>query len=517
MWPMGRRPLGMAFDGTLRAVAIAMAALAALLMLAPVQGRAEVTTQTIQISDNWEASLGQKLSTQAYLRGGGPAGLDRNTASLILRVFEDVARAARAQKPLPYRVEVLSSSQIDGWSYPGGPVYITMGLLRAIDSVDELAGIFGHLLAHQVLGHHLSLLTEEGIEIAKKVAAGQIQPTKQAMGKPAVALLSEAFPTSMEKQADQLGASLAARAGYARGGLDLAHAKLARVSRSNPYFRTHPHPDVKPYSKPPSGIVIVPTPPPPSQPTPLTPPPSAVAPGEAGSRPVGPRIPAELGVFAGSFPFHTKEQYAELYYVDDYGTEYRFSVYQKGKALTPAVGSQACLFVTEDLAFSLTAGALLDPYVLGDGVRTYEPSEAGYVRIGAAKRLAGKGSALEVWLLGDGFGAWFSGNAGKVPPVGSSYYMKVGGHNIDLREEPITASAFNVGAGAGLRLDGPVFGLTALRWFISGRYQVAYGSQYVYTAKDFGGETVTIDFQNDTLQPFRASGASVEAGLSLRW
>lgn len=481
---------------------------AASLVVAVDTGKAEVSSQTIQVSGNWEVSLGQKLATQAYGRGGGQASLDRSTAGLVFRVFADVARVAGAQKSLPYRLEVLSSSQVDGWSYPGGPVYITMGLLRGIDTADELAGIFGHLLAHQVLGHHLALLADEGLEVAKKVAAGQIPPTKEGIGKPSVALLAFGFPLSMEKQADQLGASLAARAGYSAGGLDMAHAKLAAVSRSNPYFRAHPHPDVRPYSTPPSGIRIVPTPPSPPTPSPV--------PSEAGQRLQGLKLPAEAGLFGGSFPFRVETGSAQLSYRDDWGDLYTVPVFQQAKGAAAILGTQVTLFPVDWLGFDLSAGAILDSSVLGDGVRLYEPSDAGYLGLGMATRVLGRSGGLELWLSGQGIVAWFSGRAGGAPSGGTTNYIVVDSHQIESGET-ITASALNLGAGAGLRLEGPVFGIRPFRWFVGGRYQATIGGKYSYTVKDFAGETVTIPFQNDTLEPFRATGVALEAGLALRW
>jgi predicted Zn-dependent protease len=57
--------------------------------------------------------------------------------------------------PLPYEFRVLKSNEILAFSLPGGIVYVSLGLLRAVNMEGQLAAAIAHELAHQQLGHQL--------------------------------------------------------------------------------------------------------------------------------------------------------------------------------------------------------------------------------------------------------------------------------------------------------------------------------------------------------------------------
>lgn len=56
--------------------------------------------------------------------------------------------AERIPTPVPLEADVLSSSVPNAVALPGGRVYVFDGLLRKSESVDELAGVLGHEIAH---------------------------------------------------------------------------------------------------------------------------------------------------------------------------------------------------------------------------------------------------------------------------------------------------------------------------------------------------------------------------------
>jgi hypothetical protein len=52
-----------------------------------------------------------------------------------------------------YRFEVLDTDTINAYAAPTGPIYVTMGLLEALESDDELAAVLGHELSHSERKH----------------------------------------------------------------------------------------------------------------------------------------------------------------------------------------------------------------------------------------------------------------------------------------------------------------------------------------------------------------------------
>jgi beta-barrel assembly-enhancing protease len=57
--------------------------------------------------------------------------------------------------PLPYEFRVLRTNEVLVFSLPGGIVYVSLGLLRAVELEGQLAAAISHELAHQQLNHPL--------------------------------------------------------------------------------------------------------------------------------------------------------------------------------------------------------------------------------------------------------------------------------------------------------------------------------------------------------------------------
>lgn len=57
--------------------------------------------------------------------------------------------------PLPYEFRVLKSNEIFAFSLPGGIIYVSLGMLRAMEFEGQFASALAHELAHQQLNHQL--------------------------------------------------------------------------------------------------------------------------------------------------------------------------------------------------------------------------------------------------------------------------------------------------------------------------------------------------------------------------
>jgi predicted Zn-dependent protease len=78
---------------------------------------------------------------------------------LVTRYVDQLGQAIvshnREMPPLPYEFRVLKTNEIFAFSLPGGIVYVTLGLIRAVELEGQLAAAIAHELAHQELGHPL--------------------------------------------------------------------------------------------------------------------------------------------------------------------------------------------------------------------------------------------------------------------------------------------------------------------------------------------------------------------------
>ena len=82
------------------------------------------------------------------------------------RVYHIVARLLAANQldatELVKRVNVVVSGEENAFVVPNGDVYVLTGMLDAVANDDELAGVLGHELAHNLCGHSAEQLSRAG-------------------------------------------------------------------------------------------------------------------------------------------------------------------------------------------------------------------------------------------------------------------------------------------------------------------------------------------------------------------
>jgi predicted Zn-dependent protease len=71
------------------------------------------------------------------------------------KLGQEIVSHNREMPPLPYEFRVLRANEILAFSLPGGIVYVSLGLIRAVDFEGQLAAALAHELAHQQLNHQL--------------------------------------------------------------------------------------------------------------------------------------------------------------------------------------------------------------------------------------------------------------------------------------------------------------------------------------------------------------------------
>jgi len=161
------------------------------------------------------------------------------------------------QQPFKYRFYVIKEDTYNAFSAPAGQIFINSGLIEAMESEDELAGILSHEIAHSVC-RHISQKIERsgkiGLATLAGVAAGILMGIGGAgsaagavvMGSAAAGQsVSLAYSREDEAQADQLGMKFLTDAGYNADGLIVILKKIrARQwfdSKDIPtYLLTHP-------------------------------------------------------------------------------------------------------------------------------------------------------------------------------------------------------------------------------------------------------------------------------------
>ncbi|MBW2241030.1 MAG: M48 family metalloprotease [Deltaproteobacteria bacterium] len=161
------------------------------------------------------------------------------------------------RKDVEYHFAIADMVEPNAFALPGGWIYVSRGLLAITGSEAELAGVIGHEIGHVAARHSASresrqigvgLLTLLGA-VAAGVAggAGAAESVAQ-LGQVAGAGLIATYGRDQERQADQVGQEIAARAGYDPGGIADFLATLDRDSvlraegkrRQGSFFDSHP-------------------------------------------------------------------------------------------------------------------------------------------------------------------------------------------------------------------------------------------------------------------------------------
>jgi predicted Zn-dependent protease len=176
-------------------------------------------------------------------------GLDR-----VDRVGQRCARAS-LRPGLPYRFHVIESKEINGFSLPGGHIYITTALLRLAND-NELASVLAHEIGHVVARHSLKTLkqSQEYNDIAKSlgeltgVAGDTARDLGVALGQIVGAGLLTFHTRDEEREADFLGVRTLPRAGFDPQGMVNMFQKLQRIEEQNSnllgsLFSDHPDAD----------------------------------------------------------------------------------------------------------------------------------------------------------------------------------------------------------------------------------------------------------------------------------
>lgn len=171
------------------------------------------------------------------------------------------ALAPFTQRPgVIYSCKILDSGELNAMSIPGGTIYVTKGLLAAVESDDELAGVLGHEMAHNSLCHAEKMMKREAkLSMAQllgvigtiyashgsSVDAAQVIMMSQLVKQS----LQNGYTVDLESQADANGLDYLNKSKkYNPMGLYSVILGFRQMDKQSPqvemgYLKTHPYSD----------------------------------------------------------------------------------------------------------------------------------------------------------------------------------------------------------------------------------------------------------------------------------
>ena len=211
----------------------------------PVTGRRQFSF----ISESQEIQMGQEAAQQAIASIGlvPDSALQQYVRGLGLPM------AQTSERPnLPWTINVVDDPLVNAFALPGGPVFITRGILAHMNSEAQLVSVLGHEIGHITAKHSVTQMSNAQLGQIGILAAVIAKPGLAQFGEMAsqgLGVLFLKFGRDDETQSDDLGFRYMTKAGYDPTEMAAMFRTLERLSAGGEkeggvpeWMSTHPDP-----------------------------------------------------------------------------------------------------------------------------------------------------------------------------------------------------------------------------------------------------------------------------------
>lgn len=153
-----------------------------------------------------------------------------------------------------YSYRVLNANYINAYTFPGGAMGVTRGIMTELKDESELAALLGHEMGHVNARHaaqrqgQAMLAQAAVVGIAVAVADTQWGGLATVASQIGASALLSSYSRDNEREADALGQDYMVKAGYPASGMTNLHGLLVREAKEKPsllqtMFSSHPMSD----------------------------------------------------------------------------------------------------------------------------------------------------------------------------------------------------------------------------------------------------------------------------------
>ena len=211
--------------------------------------------QYIDVTVAQEIALGLQAAPQMSMQYGGEYP-DQQMQALVDTIGERIVQSSDLQET-GYQFDfhlLADDTTVNAFALPGGQVFVTVGLLKLLQTEGELAGVIGHEIGHVVARHSAEHMAKaaltEGLTGAAVMAAYDPSDPKSVGAAQMAALVGQMvnmkFGRDDELESDKLGVRFIGAAGYDPRAMIRVMEVLAQASggsRQPEFLSSHPNPD----------------------------------------------------------------------------------------------------------------------------------------------------------------------------------------------------------------------------------------------------------------------------------
>lgn len=209
---------------------------------APVTGRDQLILLSPEQAQEMGAAAFQEIKSETPISRN--QALTEEVRSVGRRIV-----AASNEPGFDWEFVVFEDERPNAFALPGGKVGVNSGLFKVVENRDQLAAVMGHEIGHAIAQHSAErvsnqILVQTGLGLAGASGLGEYSDL---MAQAATLGVVLPFSRSQEAEADEIGLTYMARAGYdPRAAVEVwQNFRDYGGERPPEFLSTHPSPDTR--------------------------------------------------------------------------------------------------------------------------------------------------------------------------------------------------------------------------------------------------------------------------------
>jgi beta-barrel assembly-enhancing protease len=205
-----------------------------------------------------DVALGKQTDDEIRSKPGEypllPEQSNKEVYSYVRNITQKILNSGNVQhaKDFAWEVKIINDPKtLNAFCTPGGYIYVYTGLIKYLDSEDQLAGVMGHEIAHADKRHSMQQMVDlYGVQLIAAVAAGaatakkdtNTQNTAQQIAQMGAAVIGLKFSRNHETEADNMSVAYLCGTDYNSSGAAGFFKKIGNQGGTPEFLSTHPSP-----------------------------------------------------------------------------------------------------------------------------------------------------------------------------------------------------------------------------------------------------------------------------------